>query len=250
MPGCVRCVERKTPLSYSQGFHPHPKMAFSSAMPVNTQSLGEYLDITLVQRVDPDAYLAKLREGLPEGFGAHAVAEVPRSAPSLMSLNVGSDYEIDLPLDRVEAVRERIEALLAQDRIEAKRKTKQKRRRKQPADRVVDLRPSVQSCSVHTREGEGGCRVHLRVLKIDGILAKVRELLPMLSECPERAVVVRLDTLLVDGDGTVRPMAEGWAPTATGPSEPAKAWPRGAKHPVPNRDGRLARETSRGASHV
>ena len=61
-------------LSYSQGFHPHPKMAFSGARPVGEQSLGDYLDVTLSRREPPETLLSRLRATLPAGFRAFAVA--------------------------------------------------------------------------------------------------------------------------------------------------------------------------------
>lgn len=47
-----RAVSRaKLPVAYSQGFNPRPKIAFSPALPLFTQSHGEYLDIELTERL-------------------------------------------------------------------------------------------------------------------------------------------------------------------------------------------------------
>jgi radical SAM family uncharacterized protein/radical SAM-linked protein len=40
-------------LAFSEGFHPHPKMVFASALSTGVESLGEYLDITTIREYDP-----------------------------------------------------------------------------------------------------------------------------------------------------------------------------------------------------
>jgi len=218
MNAWLRALRRaKTPLSYSQGFHPHPKMAFSSAMPVNTQSTGEYLDLTLVARVEPEAWLAELARVLPEGFGVHGIAEVPCGAPSLMAANVGADYRLLFPTTSPDELRARLDALLARETIPVERKTKKQRRkskrgRKVGAAREVDVRPSIVSAAL--AEEDGVAVVTLRLVKHDGVIAKVRDLLPALTDEPERVLVVRTETLLCDHDGRVRPICEGWWPAA------------------------------------
>ncbi len=205
----LRALRRaKIPLSYSQGFHPHPKLAFSSAVPVNTQSLGEYMDITLVQRFDPQVLMSRLAEVLPQGFGVHAISEVHRSAPSLMSINTGSDYLIRLPgTDRAQ-LQQRVDALCALEHLEVPRRTKKRRQRRQSADRVVDLRGSIQRCELLSDEIP---TLSMRLIRVDGVIAKVRELLPHLTNEPDRALVIRTETL-GEINGILRPICEGWFP--------------------------------------
>lgn len=213
MNAWMRAMRRaRTPLAYSQGFHPHPKFAFSSAMPQNVQSVGEYLDITLVERVEPADYLARLAKVLPEGFGAHAVTEVPLNAPALMALNVGGDWTLFFPhMDR-ETVAERLEALLASETIELERRSKSKRgkqgrRRGAPQFRVVDVKPSIVSASL--REGSPVPAVDLRVVKVGEVVAKPRELLPFFTDEVERVKMLRRDTLVATDTGH-ESMSAGW----------------------------------------
>ncbi|MEN0064477.1 MAG: TIGR03960 family B12-binding radical SAM protein [Myxococcota bacterium] len=217
MNAWLRALRRaKTPLSYSQGFHPHPKMAFSSAMPSTTASLGEYLDLSLVARVDPEAYLAELAAVLPEGFGVHGIAEVPKSAPSLMAANIGAEYRVHFPTVAAEDLRTQLKELLTQETIFVERKTKKQRRNKKRRGsrsnqtRKVDVRPSIETASIV--EEDGTPVLKLRLVKHDGVIAKVRDLLPMLTDDPARALVVRTETLLSTPEGVVRPISEGWWP--------------------------------------
>jgi radical SAM-linked protein len=113
MNAWLRALRRaKAPLAYSQGFHPHPKLAFSSAMPQNAQSVGEYMDLTFVDRVDALDFLARLSAVLPEGFGAHAVTEVSLDAPSLMSIVAGAEWTLFFPRDEMVDVEARLAEML------------------------------------------------------------------------------------------------------------------------------------------
>jgi radical SAM-linked protein len=186
-------------------------MAFSSAMPHNEQSVGEYLDLTLVAKVDPARFLADLQGVLPEGFGAHGISEVPLNADSLMSLNHGHDYTIWLPAESADAVAARVAAVLAsgaQVVVREKRPGKGKAK-----ESTFDVRPSIASLAVRAGEVPG---VDVRLVAVDGKAAKAREVCALLTDRPERAVVVRRDTLTVR-DGVHVSLSAGWAVSGAPP---------------------------------
>jgi radical SAM-linked protein len=220
MNAWLRALRRaKTPLAYSQGFHPHPKFAFSSAMPMNTQSVGEYLDLTLVGRVDPADYLQRLAAVLPPGFGAHAITEVPLNAPALMAINDGGDWTMFFPdLDEAE-VAERLEALLAADEVNVERRQKSKRKRGRrhgaPQTKTVNLRPSIVEASM--REGSVVPAIDLRVVKVDGVVAKPRELVSWFTDRADRVKLLRRDTLVATERGH-ESMSAGWGEAAELPA--------------------------------
>ncbi len=68
----TRAVKRAgLPLRYSQGFHPLPKVSFSSSLPVGLESLEEYMDLELDfdgGMVSPGAVVERLNAELPEGL--------------------------------------------------------------------------------------------------------------------------------------------------------------------------------------
>ncbi len=55
------------PIAYSEGFHPHQKIAFGPPLPLGFISDSEYLDIQLNQPYS-DAILYRLNQALPSGF--------------------------------------------------------------------------------------------------------------------------------------------------------------------------------------
>ncbi len=216
MNAWLRALRRaKTPLSYSQGFHPHPKFAFSAALSQNAQSVGEYMDLTLVERVDPHTYLQRLAAVLPEGFGAHAITEVPLGVPALMAIAAGSEWTIFFPHESREHVAERLEALLARDVFEVQRRRKVRKKKgkrgrgrpQAPPTRTVDLRPSILEATM--REGGPVPAIDLRVVKVDEVVAKPRELLSWFTDQPDLAKLLRRDTL-VRRDGRVESLSAGW----------------------------------------
>ena len=199
----LRALRRvDTPLSYSQGFHPHPKLAFSSALPVQLESVGEYMDITLSERMVVGEWLQRLAGTLPEGFEAVEAFEVSMKAPALMALNRGADYEITLPEDSGDAVQERVDALLGASSLLVQRRSKSKghRRRGRHAapTKELDVRESLRN--VHVQRASPAVTVAVRLFSEDGPLGKIREIVERLTDAPERASVRRLETLAnVDG---------------------------------------------------
>lgn len=207
MNSWLRTLRRvKAPLVYSQGFHPHPKVAFSSARPVAEASLGEYMDITLNERKDPEVLLKALQTQVPEGFRVFGVAEVPLKAPSLMSAVAGMDYVVivDGGVEQWEPVSA---GLLVRDTIDVVRTNKKKKRRRGPAKRTLDIRPNIESIELEP-VGEGKTLMRITLQTIEGRGAKIREVLDTMGADFSGAIVVRVNTRFTE-DLPLGWMAEG-----------------------------------------
>ena len=55
--GTMRAFERavrraRLPVAYTEGYHPHPKYSFATALGVGMTSEAEYVDIELIDRAD------------------------------------------------------------------------------------------------------------------------------------------------------------------------------------------------------
>ena len=69
MHALLRAIRRaRLPVSFSQGFHPKPRVSFGPALPVGIESLCEYLDLNLLGPADPADVLARLGPELPGGL--------------------------------------------------------------------------------------------------------------------------------------------------------------------------------------
>ncbi|MBC7640029.1 MAG: DUF2344 domain-containing protein [Rhodoferax sp.] len=107
------------PMAYSAGFTPHPKVSYANAAPTGTASEAEYVELSVVSRVDPQALRAALDSSLPPGLDVLEVVEAPPGA--LADLLEASDWEIVLPGVRPDELTAALQALLARDEVTVER---------------------------------------------------------------------------------------------------------------------------------
>ncbi len=132
----IRALRRaRVPLAFSQGFHAHPRVALSSALPVGEDSLDDYLDLLLVESRAGEDLLRDLSQLLPEGLFVLGSAQIGLREPSLMATLAGLRYGIRVPLPR-EELAERLQSLLDSPQLIVTRRTKKGPRRR-------DLRPAL-----------------------------------------------------------------------------------------------------------
>ena len=80
----MRVVRRaQLPYAISQGFSPHMKAAFSTALPVGCCGLDEYLDVQLTEYVDPDVAFEALAAAAPESLPVLGCAYIGFDVPAL-----------------------------------------------------------------------------------------------------------------------------------------------------------------------
>lgn len=94
----TRAVKRADiPVKYSQGFHPHPKFSFATALSVGVQSLAEYLDIEVAPGFSPDLLKESLNRSLPEGIAVINAWTVPPKTPALSTIMERVCYRVTVP---------------------------------------------------------------------------------------------------------------------------------------------------------
>lgn len=93
-----RAIRRaELPLSYSQGFTPHPKLAFASPLPVGFTAEREVMDVTLDERVPIDEFARRLRVESTGDLAVVAVEEVALNAPPPQAAMLWADYSMVMP---------------------------------------------------------------------------------------------------------------------------------------------------------
>ena len=131
------------PMAFSAGFHPHPRISYANAAPTGTASEAEYVEISVTQRVDPEAVRAALDDALPDGLD---VLEVVEAAPgSLADRLEASDWVIAFRDVNRPTLQAAADALLALERVEVTRTFK-------TGPRTFDVRSAIVSLST----GVGG----------------------------------------------------------------------------------------------
>lgn len=127
------------PMAYSQGYSPHPKVSWVGAAPTGAASEAEYVEIQLVEYVDPEEVRAKLDAALPEGL---AVLEgVLAGSGGLAERIEASAWRIELQGLGGERLRQAVHALLAAPMVLVERLTKDGRR-------SIDARAAIVSLDV------------------------------------------------------------------------------------------------------
>jgi len=202
----MRTLRRaNVPLSYSQGFHALPRVNFASAPPVGEESTGDYMDIYLCSRVDPQTLLATIQATTAPGIHAYDASEVPLRSASLMSLARGYRYTVLLP-EAPADLEDRIAALLASESLAVARRAKQRGKRRGraqgPTEKQVDVRPMLRAIEA-TRTTDGAARLRVETCIVDQRSVKVREALELLGLDATPARVTKTDTLLAEADTPV-----------------------------------------------
>lgn len=90
-----RAIRRAAiPIAFSEGFNPHPKMSFASALAVGVTSDAECLDMDLREDVAPEDIARRLVAVLPPGIDIKSVRSVPDNSPSLMAEVNRAHYQV------------------------------------------------------------------------------------------------------------------------------------------------------------
>ncbi len=127
------------PLAFSEGFNPHPKVSFASALAVGVTSEGEYLDVELQEEISIEEIKARLSEALPAGLVVLGIKEVRERKKSLTALINIARYNIRVPLEdsvKDEEIFEAIEQLRQASEIYVTRSGKR-------GTRQVDIKQGI-----------------------------------------------------------------------------------------------------------
>lgn len=106
----------RVPMAYSAGFSPHPKVSWVGAAPTGVASEAEYVEISVVTRVDLEELRLSLDASLPAGIDIVEVVEAPVGT-SLPDRVQASSWRIRLPGVPREELVDAVEAFLAADSI-------------------------------------------------------------------------------------------------------------------------------------
>ena len=174
------------PLSYSQGFHPQPKISLAAALPLGFASRDEVMDIRLNEDLDPLNISSRLKDSLPDGIQILKVEQVEESLPPLQTQVLSATYEARLtePVDGSELNR-RVTALMMAESLPRERRGK-----------AYDLRPLIEMLSVVT-EADGKIWLRMTLAAREGATGRPEEVLTALEIEPETVRVERTKLIFI-----------------------------------------------------
>jgi radical SAM-linked protein len=150
-----RTIRRaKLPLSYSQGFNPHPKISLASALPLGLTSEAEVADIWFNKELPLKEVNQALVSALPPGIQIHEMDLVDLKEPKLQNTLQSAVFTAILlePFDNLEISVQ--EFLDAEEVIIEKIKKGKKR--------IINIREFVHSIEiVDNNEGKQILKLHL-----------------------------------------------------------------------------------------
>ena len=168
------------PLTYSQGFHPQPKISLAAALPLGFSSRGEVLDARLNEEMPIADLSTRLQEALPPDIKIVHVESVDERLPALQTQVLSAAYNVQLTesVDGSDLTR-RVEALMMSESIIRERREK-----------TYDLRPLIEMLSVIT-EANGKVWLKMTLAAREGATGRPEEVLSALNIEPDTTRVER-----------------------------------------------------------
>jgi radical SAM-linked protein len=92
-----RAIRRAAiPIAFTGGFHPGPRIAPASALPLGVTSTGEIVDFDLIEAVDVEAFSQKLSAQLPAEIPVYRVEAIAPHSASATQLVDRAEYVVSL----------------------------------------------------------------------------------------------------------------------------------------------------------
>ncbi len=137
-------VRAGLPLWYTEGFNPKPKMVFAAPLSIGAESVCEFMDLRVTERIDPDEAKRRLNENMTSEMQVVDAYYPDVKITELAFLS----YEISIKTNGLnEALLEKCRAALDADAIKVVKKTKS-------GDAEVDIKPLIRSAQIRTSGGE------------------------------------------------------------------------------------------------
>jgi radical SAM-linked protein len=139
-------------LSYSEGFHPMPKIIFETALPVGMESMEESVDLEIEDGMKPAEIMDRLNQTLPAGIRITGAGEASVSRfPSAPLRHSTYWIELNHSISRTEADI-RIKNALEKKELQLTQERKEKKR-------SIDLRPLIERMVLKKHpDGDLSCR--------------------------------------------------------------------------------------------
>ena len=136
-------VRAGIPVRYSEGFNPHPRFSFATAMSIGLESTYELMDIRIDKPVDTDALTLALRESLTEECYIEESYFPERKFTDIAY----SSYRIEIVAENAdEALARRVEEALGAERIIVFKRSKS-------GDKDTDIASSIKEAAVTFENG-------------------------------------------------------------------------------------------------
>ena len=164
------------PLSYSQGFHPQPKIQLAAALPLGFIGRAEVVDLWVDKEYDGSSrglteLATQLQSAAPPGLRVLELAPVDERGPALQTRVQSAEYRATLLDPQPDGpLRARVEALLAAPSIPRERRGK-----------PYDLRTLIEALTLSAPGPDGLPRLDMQLAAREGATGRPEEVLDALG---------------------------------------------------------------------
>ncbi len=130
-------VRAKLPLWYTEGFNPKPKVVFAAPLSTGTESMCEFMDVRLTEKIDPQDAISRLNENMTDDMQVMDAYYPETKLTALCYLG----YTMELYTHGASSeLAERCNEVLSAPELPILKKTKS-------GEAVVDIKPMIKSAS-------------------------------------------------------------------------------------------------------
>ncbi len=126
------------PVTYTEGFNPHPVMVVALPLGVGITGEDEYIDIDFDEKIEPSVVCNTFREAFPEGIEVSDAVLVDESLPSFKNLD-SAKYICEIETSGV--LKLDLDGFLSQDEIIVSKKSKS-------ATKDVDIKNDIKEIEI------------------------------------------------------------------------------------------------------
>ncbi len=99
----VRILERalrrsQLPISYTEGFHPLPRLKIALALPLGIEAFGEWMEIDFTKELEPERMKQRLEATLPDGLKLISAKRISTKKPSLSQKLFAAVWSFELTI--------------------------------------------------------------------------------------------------------------------------------------------------------
>ncbi len=184
------CRRANLPLTYSQGFHPQPKINLACPLPLGITSLVEIVDIWLDEIFEKNTLHLRLEKAVPPGIKIQNIEVIPATEPAVQTTILAARYQASY-YGNIEPAKLAglIELTLNQGEIIRNRRNKQ-----------YNLRPLILSLSIFQPKHKSA-GIEMLLSASEGKTGRPDEVLFQLGLDPSQADITRVELIRKQAGG-------------------------------------------------
>ena len=187
---CKAVKRADIPIAYSEGFNPHPKIAFGPPRGVAIAGMNEYCDMKLKTEMTAEEFAEKFNSALPKGIHINSARVVMGKAKPLQASINRAAYEAEITGCDLAAMPAKVDELLKAENIEFIRRNPKK------GNKTINLRSGIENLGWQGDEKSGVLQMSL-IFGAGGSV-KPTEVVKYLTDDQGECVIVRTGLFVVD----------------------------------------------------